>query len=142
MKNKADIFIRMLEMGVELKGAPITFKKMLATLRTEYPIIIDEQIPVLRRWFYDHYYHPATFRINKGATSSNLPDGKLEIQDNESTFFSGDGYYKYIQYEELQAAHLHAQIAEESAKSSNRMALIAIGITMVIGLVSIFLSLY
>jgi len=141
MQNKKDIYIRILEIGIDLNGGTISFESMMEKIRAEYGTLASNQVVPIRRWFYDYFYHPETFRVNRTIHASALTDWHLQQHDTEACSFTGDGYYRYIQYQELQTANFHANVAVNSAKKSSRIALVAVLTTLVSLLFQIFFSL-
>lgn len=120
MNEQTNIFLRILQIGVDRQGETICFNELIVVIKNEFDVP-DIMIPAIRRWFYDYFYLPATFRMNKGLINT-LTDYELKKHDEKKANFTGDGFFKYYEYLEVKKAYDNAQIAILNAKESSRLA--------------------
>lgn len=117
MDEQTNIFLRILQIGVDGQGDPICFNEIIVTIKNEFKVP-ENMIPIIRRWFYDYFHTHHTFRVYSGTSSNDLPDAKLKQYDDEKAYFTGDGFFKYYEYLEVKKAFENAQIAMENAQKS------------------------
>ncbi len=147
MDEQSNVFLRVLQIGIEREGETICFNDIIKIINNEFKIPM-QMVPSVRRWFYDYYYLPETFRMNKGLLNT-LKNNDLVKYDEKQAFFSGDGFFKYYEYLEVKTALKNAEIAmanaEKSTELSNKALLwviVAFVASVVIGATQIFLMVY
>jgi hypothetical protein len=148
MNEQTNIFLRVLQIGVDRQGETICFDELILFIKNEFKVS-DDMTPIVRRWFYDYFYLPETFRRNQGVTSSSMTDYELRKHDTKKAYFTGDGYFRYYEYLEVKRAYDNAQIAIENAKESAKLAgtslnwvIFSLVVASLIGLAQIGLMVY
>ena len=138
MEETNNIFQMTLKIGAELGDNKITFNELFEKLKIKFQINKND-IPVIRRWFYDYFYTPNTYRIKSGISSSDLTDYDLKKHDNEKAYFTGDGYFKYYEYLEVKKAYENAEAATKQAKKALFWMKISLFVAISVGLHQILL---
>lgn len=148
MDEQTNIFLRVLQIGVDRKDKTICFDELIVVIKNEFKIS-DDMVVIIRRWFYDFYYTPNTFRIQNGISNNALSDSQLKMHDKHQAYFTGDGFFKYYEYLEVKTAFENAKIAMENAKESSKQAnkalkwvIASFVVASLVGLVQIVLMVY
>ena len=144
MDEQSNIFLRILQIGVDGQGETICFNEIIVTIKNEFKVY-DKMIPVIRRWFYDYFYLTETFRMNKGMINT-LSDYELKKHDDQKAYFTGDGFFKYYSYLEVKEAYENAGIAMANAQKSTELSnkalfwvIIAFASSVIIGVTQILI---
>lgn len=148
MNEQTNIFLRVLQIGVERLDKTICFDELIVVIKNEFKIS-DDMIIIVRRCFYDFYYTPNTFRIQNGISNNALSDSQLKLHDKYQAYFTGDGFFKYYEYLEVKTAFENAQIAMENARKSNEQSkkalwwvIIAFVASVLLGLTQVLLMVF
>lgn len=141
MNEESNIFLRMLQIGVEKKEQTISFNEILKTINDEFSFN-KNLIPIIRRWFYDYFYTSGTFRAKSGISANDMIDYELKKHDDEKAFFTGDGFFKYYEYLEVKKAYKNAEDASKQAKIALDWVKISLFVAIAVGVSQILLMVF
>ena len=147
MEEKTNVYLRILKLGIDLQGETICFNEVLEKVKNDFKVH-EKMISATIRWFYDYYYLPETFRMNKGMINT-LSDYELRKHDNDKAYFTGDGFFKFYEYLEVKKAFENSQIAIRNAENSTKLAnksliwvVVSFIAAILIGLIQILILVY
>jgi hypothetical protein len=131
-----NIYTVSLKYGVDNLNSDVTYNKLLAHLKSQNITLDKDLLRYFHVWFYESFYVDAIYPKIKDFkwTGGDLCESILSQFDDKKAIITGSSHQTYQDYQELKVAY-------KSSKDASKFAIIAICVTLLVGLIQIAITL-
>ena len=133
--TEENIYTIALKYGADNLNNGITYNNLLSHLKSKGKSLDKDIQRYFHVWFYENFYVDAIYPKIKDFrwTSGDLGENVLAVHDDKKAILTGNSHQMYLDYQELRFAY-------KSSKQATWIAIWAIIVTIVIGILQIIVS--